>query len=103
MIVGDYKNWTGEQKFPTKSSFTLRGFEYEFKKWDLRKQELPEDKHLFTLWMIEPSPDHPAVMGKIEVFEDINFVFVNPFFEKRDEEKIYDELIKASREQLLIK
>ena len=65
-IIGDYKNWQGEQLFQPKSTFTLKGFEFEFKKWDIEKENNPIDKLMFNLWMVEPSPNHPAVMGKIE-------------------------------------
>lgn len=103
-IFGDYKNWTGEQKFPSKSSFTTRGFEFEFKKWEKDPDNLmTEDKLLFNLWMVEPSPDHPAVMGKLEMYEGINFVYANPYFDKEKAAKICDELKKAAGEQLLNK
>ena len=101
MIIGDYKNWQGEQKFPTKSSFTLKGFEFEFKKWGEDPDNLmTEDKLLFNLWMVEPSPDHPAVMGKIEVYDGITAVYVNPFFEGEEKEKIENELRLAAGKQL---
>ena len=103
MIIGDYKNWQGEQKFPTKSSFTLKGFEFEFKKWDIEKENNPIDKLMFNLWMIEHTPEHPAVMGKIEVYDGITAVYVNPFFEGEKKEKIINELKKAAGEQLLNK
>ena len=102
-IFGDYKNWTGEQKFPSKSSFTLKGFEFEFKKWDIEKENNPIDKLLFNLWMVEPSPDHPAVMGKIEVYDGITSVYVNPFFEGKEKEKIENELRLVAGKQLLNK
>lgn len=102
MIVGDYKNWQGEQKFPTKSSFTIRGFEFEFKKWGKDPDNLmTEDKLLFNLWMVEPSPDHPAVMGKLEMYDEINFVYVNPFFDDVERERITLELKKAAGKLLL--
>lgn len=103
MIVGDYKNWQGEQKFPTKSPFTIKGFEFEFKKWDIELENNPTDKLLFNLWMVEPSPDHPAVMGKIEVYDGITAVYVNPFFEGEEKDNIRDGLKKAAGEQLLNK
>lgn len=103
MIIGDYKNWHGEQKFPTKSSFTLKGFEFEFKKWDIEKENNPIDKLMFNLWMVEPSPNHPAVMGKIEVYDGISAVYVNPFFKGDDKEKIVNELRHSAGEQLLNK
>ena len=103
MIVGDYKNWQGEQKFPTKSPFTLKGFEFEFKKWDIEKENNPIDKVMFNLWMIEHTPEHPAVMGKIEVYDGITAVYINPFFEGEMKDKIRDELKKAAGEQLLSK
>ena len=103
MIIGDYKNWQGEQKFPSKSSFTLKGFEFEFKKWDIEKENNPIDKLLFNLWMVEPSPDHPAVMGKIEVYDGITAAYVNPFFEGEEKEKIENELRLAAGKQLLNK
>ena len=102
-IFGDYKNWTGEQKFPSKSSFTLKGFEFEFKKWDIEKENNPIDKLLFNLWMVEPSPDHPAVMGKIEVYDGITSVYVNPFFEGKEKERIENELRLVAGKQLLNK
>lgn len=101
MIIGDYKNWQGEHKFPTKSSFTIKGFEFEFKKWDIEKENNPIDKLMFNLWMVEPSPFHPPVMGKIEVYDGITAVYVNPFFEGEDKEKIELQLKKAAGEQLL--
>jgi hypothetical protein len=103
MIIGDYKNWQGEQKFPTKSPFTLKGYEFEFKKWDIEKENNPIDKLMFNLWMVEPSPDHPAVMGKGEVYDGISAVYVNPFFEGEEKERIINELKKAGGEQLLNK
>ena len=103
MIIGDYKNWEGEQKFPTKSSFTLKGFEFEFKKWDIKKENNPIEKLMFNLWMVEPSPQHPAVMGKIEVYDGITAVYINPFFEGEDKNKIGEELKFAAGEQLLNK
>lgn len=103
MIVGDYKNWEGEHKFPTKSSFTLKGFEFEFKKWDIEKENNPIDKLMFNLWMIEHTPEHPAVMGKIEVYDGITAVYVNPFFEGEDKEKIANELRHSAGKQLLNK
>lgn len=103
-IFGDYKKWDGEQKFPSKSSFTTRGFEFEFKKWGEDHDNLmTEDKLLFNLWMVEPSPDHPAVMGKLEMYEGINFVYANPYFDKEEAAKICDELKKEAGEQLLNK
>ena len=36
-IIGDYKKYVGEQLFQPKSTFTLKGFEFEFKKWDIEK------------------------------------------------------------------
>ena len=102
-IVGDYKNWQGEQKVPTKSSFTLKGFEFEFKKWDIERENNPIDKLMFNLWMVEPSPNHPAVMGKIEVYDGISSVYVNPFFEGEEKNKIRDELRHSAGEQLLNK
>ena len=53
--------------------------------------------------MVEPSPDHPAVMGKIEVYDGITAVYVNPFFEGEEKEKIENELRHSSGEQLLNK
>jgi hypothetical protein len=53
--------------------------------------------------MVEPSPDHPAVMGKIEVYDGITAVYVNPFFEGEEKDKIRDELRHSAGEQLLIK
>ena len=103
MIIGDYKNWQGDVKFTSKSSFTLKGFEFEFKKWDIEKENNPIDKLLFNLWMVEPSPDHPAVMGKIEVYDGITAVYVNPFFEGEEKEKIENELRLAAGKQLLNK
>lgn len=103
MIVGDYKNWQGEQLFQPKSTFTLKGFEFEFKKWDIEKENNPIDKLMFNLWMVEPSPFHPAVMGKIEVYDGITAVYVNPFFEGDDKEKIVNELRHSAGEQLLNK
>jgi hypothetical protein len=100
-IVGDYKNWQGEQKFPTKSSFTLKGFEFEFKKWDIEKENNPIDKLMFNVWMVEPSPYHPAVMGKIEVYDGISAVYVNPFFEGDEKERIINELKKAAARHFL--
>lgn len=103
MIIGDYKNWQGEQKFPTKSPFTLKGFEFEFKKWDIERENNPIDKLMFNLWMVEPSPVHPAVMGKIEVYDGITAVYVNPFFEVEEKTKIENELRHSAGEQLLNK
>ena len=103
MIIGDYKNWQGEQKLPTKSPFTLKGFEFEFKKWDIEKENNPIDKLMFNLWMVEPSPFHPAVMGKAEVYDGISAVYVNPFFEGEEKDKIRDELKKAAGKQVLNK
>lgn len=103
MIIGDYKNWQGEQKFPTKSPFTLKGFEFEFKKWDIERENNPINKLMFNLWMIETSPEHHAVMGKIEVYDGITAVYVNSFFEGEMKDKIRDELKKATGEQLLNK
>ena len=101
MIIGDYKNWEGEQLFQPKSTFTLKGFEFEFKKWDIEKENNPIDKLMFNLWMIEYTPEHPAVMGKIEVYDGITAVYVNPFFEGERKDEIRDELKKAAGEQLL--
>ena len=103
MIIGDYKNYVGEQLFQPKSTFTIKGFEFEFKKWDIEKQNNPIDKLMFNLWMVEPSPNHPAVMGKIEVYDGITAVYVNPFFEGEEKDKIRDELKKAAGKQLLNK
>jgi hypothetical protein len=102
-IIGDYKNWRGEQLFQPKSTFTLKGFEFEFKKWDIEKENNPIDKLMFNLWMVEPSPNHPAVMGKIEVYDGISAVYVNPFFDAIESERIISELKKAAGKQLLIK
>ena len=100
MIIADYKNWTGEQKFPTKSSFTIRGYEYEFKKWEIEEEEKPSNP-LFNLWMVEPSPLHPAVMGKLEMYNGINYVHVNPFFKDAECERITLELKKAASKHFL--
>ena len=102
-IIGDYKNYVGEQLFQPKSTFTLKGFEFEFKKWDIEKENNPIDKLMFNLWMVEPSPFHPAVMGKIEVYDGITAVYVNPFFEGDEKERIINELKKAAGKQLLNK
>ena len=102
-IIGDYKKYVGEQLFQPKSTFTLKGFEFEFKKWDIEKENNPIDKLLFNLWIVEPSPYHPAVMGKIEVYDGITAVYVNPFFGGEEKDKIRDELKKAAGKQLLIK
>ena len=109
MIIGDYKNWQGEQKFPTKSPFTIRGYDFEFNKWGKDPENLPsEDKLLFNLWMVEPSPEHPAIMGKVEVYtlggsDVMKYVYVNPYFLDDENElgSITLELKKASGEQLL--
>jgi hypothetical protein len=101
MIIGDYKNWQGELLFPTKSPFTLKGFEFEFKKWDIEKENNPIDKLLFNLWMVEPSPYHPAIMGKIEVYDGITSVYVNPFFDDVERERITLELKKAASQHFL--
>ena len=102
IIFGDYKNWTGEQLFPSKSSFTTRGYEIDFKQWKIDDEKKPdEDKLLFNLWMIEYSPNHPPVMGKMEVYDGINFVYVNPFFQEEEKEEIYNELRKAAGAQML--
>jgi hypothetical protein len=53
--------------------------------------------------MVEPSPNHPAVMGKIEVYDGITAVYVNPFFKGEEKDEIRDELKKAAGEQLLNK
>ena len=103
MIIGDYKKYVGEQLFQPKSTFTLKGFEFEFKKWDIEKENNPIDKLLFNLWMVEPSPNHPAVMGKIEVYDGITAVYVNPFFEGEEKEKIENELRHSAGKQLLNK
>ena len=102
-IIGDYKHYKGFQLFQPKSTFTLKGFEFEFKKWDIKVENNPSDKLLFNLWMVEPSPFHPAVMGKIEVYDGIASVYVNPFFEGDEKSKIEFELKKAAGEQLLNK
>ena len=102
-IIGDYKNYVGEQLFQPKSTFTLKGYEFEFKKWDIEKQNNPIDKLLFNLWMVQPSPYHPAIMGKAEVYDGISAVYVNPFFEGEEKDKIRDELKKAAGKQLLNK
>ena len=101
MIIGDYKKYVGEQLFQPKSTFTLKGFEFEFKKWKIKKENNPIEKLLFVLWMVEPSPFHPPVMGKIEVYDGITAVYVNPFFEGEEKDKIINELKKAAGEQLL--
>lgn len=101
MIVGDYKKYVGEQLFQPKSTFTMKGFEFEFKKWDIKKENNPIEKLLFVLWMVEPSPFHPPVMGKIEIYDGITAVYVNPFFEGEEKDKIINELKKAAGEQLL--
>lgn len=103
MIIGDYKKYVGEQLFQPKSTFTLKGFEFEFKKWDIEKENNPIDKLMFNLWMVEPSPNHPAVMGKIEVYDGITAVYVNPFFEGEEKEKIENELRHSAGKQLLNK
>ena len=102
-IIGDYKNYVGEQLFQPKSTFTLKGFEFEFKKWDIERQDNHIDKLLFNLWMVQPSPYHPAIMGKVEVYDGISAVYVNPFFEGEEKDKIRDELKKAAGKQLLNK
>ena len=102
-IIGDYKKYVGKQLFQPKSTFTLKGFEFEFKKWDIVKENNPIDKLLFNLWIVEPSPEHPAVMGKIEVYDGITAVYVNPFFVGEEKDKIIDELKKAAGKQLLNK
>ena len=53
--------------------------------------------------MIEYTPEHPAVMGKIGVYDGITAVYVNPFFEGEEKDKIRDELKKAAGKQLLNK
>ena len=101
MIIGDYKNYVGEQLFQPKSTFTLKGFEFEFKKWDIERENNPVDKLMFNLWMVEPSPFHPAVMGKIEVYDGISSVYVNPFFDDVERERITLELKKAASQHFL--
>lgn len=100
-IIGDYKKYVGEQLFQPKSTFTLKGFEFEFKKWDIERENNPIDKLLFNLWMVEPSPFHPAVMGKIEVYDGISSVYVNPFFDDVERERITLELKKAASQHFL--
>ena len=100
-IIGDYKKYVGEQLFQPKSTFTLKGFEFEFKKWDIERENNPIDKLMFNLWMVEPSPYHPAVMGKIEVYDGISAVYVNPFFEGDEKERIINELKKAAARHFL--
>jgi hypothetical protein len=100
-IIGDYKKYVGEQLFQPKSTFTLKGFEFEFKKWDIERENNPIDKLMFNLWMVEPSPFHPAVMGKIEVYDGISSVYVNPFFDDVERERITLELKKAASQHFL--
>ena len=42
-------------------------------------------------------------MGKAEVYDGISAVYVNPFFEGEEKDKIRDELKKAAGKQLLNK
>ena len=42
-------------------------------------------------------------MGKIEVYDGISAVYVNPFFKGDDKEKIVNELRHSAGEQLLNK
>ena len=100
-IIGDYKKYVGEQLFQPKSTFTLKGFEFEFKKWDIERENNPIDKLMFNLWMVEPSPYHPAIMGKIEVYDGITAVYVNPFFDDVERERITLELKKAAARHFL--
>lgn len=86
MICAKYTdNYEGEKYFEERSSFTIKGYDLEVKKWELPSRELIDDKLLCTLYLIEHSPSHPAVMGKMEVYKNGQYrEWLNPWF--NDEE-----------------
>lgn len=94
MICAKYSDdWKGERPYPERSSFTIKGYDLEIKKWEYPTYDLSKaGKFLFTLYKIEHSPEHPAVMGFCSFYENDYFGESNPFFEDEVMRKIYGEL-----------
>ena len=91
-IFAKYSNeWKGERIFPEKSSFTTKGYEHECKKWGLPSIDVSNfGTYYFTLYMVEPSPSHPPIMGKMDVYENGFAETLNPWWD--DNDFIYNEL-----------
>ena len=100
MIIANYSDeWKGERLFPEKSSFTIKGYDLECKKWNLPSIDTTYyGKKLFTLYMFEPSPEHPAVMGRMEVYEHGYAETLNPWWDNND--FIYNELKESAEKHL---
>ena len=96
MICAKYSDdWKGERPYPEKSSFTIKGYDLEAKKWLYpEKDEANTGKLLYTLYMVEHSPEHPAVMGRCFVYERDYYPQVNPYFIDEEMIKIQQELRK---------
>lgn len=99
MICAVYTdNYEGEEIYPTKSSFTIKGYDLEVKKWELPSRECVDSKLLCTLYLIEHSPRHPAVMGKMEVYENGQYrEWLNPWFEDKEIDNNGNKLLEAMR------
>ena len=57
---------------------------------------------MFNVWMVEPSPHHPAVMGKAEVYDGISAVYVNPFFEGEEKDKIREKIMHLPKDVIIL-
>lgn len=89
-------DYEGEKHFEERSSFSIKGYEYEVRNWGLPEREIPNGKLLCSLYKVEPSMYHPAVMGKMEVYEGGYREWLNPWFDTEHSDKIYNELKDAA-------
>lgn len=96
MICAKYSDdWKEERPYPEKSSFTIKGYDLEAKKWLYPEMdENDTGKLLYTLYMVEHSPDHPSVMGRCFVYEKYYYPQVNPYFNDEEMIKIQQEFKK---------
>lgn len=100
MIVGKYsEEWEGDIIHPQKSYFTMKGYDLEVKSWNYPSiDESKLGKWICNLYMIEHTPAHPGVMGKVVVYENDSFAMANPFFEDDKMQEIQTELYKLAKE-----
>lgn len=97
MICARYsEKYDGNRLYEERSSFSTRGYEMEIKKWGLPSLEKPNGEYFCTLYKVEPSPDHPPVMGMMEVYEGGYREWLNPWFDREESDEIYKELKEAA-------
>ena len=93
MIYAIYYDQTEEQKFESKSSFTMRGWDKLCSEWaETNKVTKPK----YRLYSFQVIPSEPPLKGVADVFDDEVVINMNPQISKELNNKYEHELLMAA-------